>query len=88
MREKGSVVAVCAVTTMLSAAAFGSPSARALPLSGYSGLNAAIHHATTTQKARHVCRGRHRCHYVSRPPEQTTRPTRQEDYHRSGWNGM
>jgi hypothetical protein len=86
MRQKGLVITLCAVTAAVGAAVFV-PSARALPLVGYSVHSAAIRQAITTQKARHVCRERHRCHYISRP-EQTTRRTRQEDYHRSGWNGM
>jgi hypothetical protein len=82
MREKGSFIAFCAVT----AAVFASSSAGAVPLPGYFVLNAGMDQAITTQKARYVCRGsqRRRCYYISRP-EQTTR---QEDYHRSGWNGM
>jgi hypothetical protein len=87
MQEKGSVIAFCAVTASVGAAVFVSSSARALPLAGYSVHGAGIHQATTTQKARYICRGsrRHRCYYISRP-EQTTRDF--SGYYRSGWNGM
>jgi hypothetical protein len=89
MREKGSFIAICAVTV----AVFASPSAGAVPLSGHFVLNGGMDQAITTQKARHVCRGsqRRRCYYTSRRyytsrPEQTTRHF--NEYYRSGWNGM
>jgi hypothetical protein len=85
MRGKGSVITFCALCAAIGATVLTAASARAVPLVGYSVHSAAIRQATTTQEARHVCRGHpRRCYYISRP-EQTTR---QEDYHRSGWNGM
>jgi len=86
MREKGSVIAFCAVTAaimLIGVTVFVSSSARAVSLAGHSGLKIAIHQATATREARYVCRGSHRsrCYYVSHP-EQTLR------YNRRNWNGL
>jgi hypothetical protein len=69
MREKGSVMAFCAATAAMAATVFASAGARAVPLAGYSGLNAAVHSATSAQEVRYVCRGSHRqrCNYVAGP---------------------
>jgi hypothetical protein len=81
MRAKGSATAFCALGAAIGATVLTAANARAIPLAGYSLHSAAIQQATTTQKARHVCRGRHRCYYVSRP-ERAIR------YNRSNRNGM
>ena len=85
MQEKGLITvfqAVTAAAMLMGAMIFASSGAKALSLAGYSGLKAAIYHATVTQEARYVCRGSHRrkCYHVS-GPERTLR------YNRSGWNG-
>jgi hypothetical protein len=86
MREKGSVIAFCAVTAAMGATVFASSSAGAVPLAGYSGLNSAVRQAIPTQEARYICRGsrRHRCYYVSRP----ARPHFNGYYYGSNWGGM
>jgi hypothetical protein len=69
MREKGSVTAFCAVTAAIGATVFASAGAQAVPLAGYSGLNTAIHSATSAQQVRYICRGSHRqrCYHVAGP---------------------
>jgi len=89
MREKGSIMAFCAATAAIGATAFLSADARAVPLAGDSGLNAAIHSATPAQEVRYVCRGshRHKCYYVSvaRPSE---RPPGYYPYNKGVWGNM
>ena len=64
MREKGLVIAFCAVIAAIGTTVFASSSARAMRLAG---LNSAIRQAIPTQEARYTCRGRHRCYHASRP---------------------
>src|SRR6516165_6226216 len=63
MRERGSVIAFCAVIASIGTTVFASSSARAMRLAG---LNSAIRQAIPTQEARYKCR-RHSCYYASRP---------------------
>jgi hypothetical protein len=79
MREKGLVIAFCALCAATGATVLTAASARAIPMVGYSVHSAAIHKATTIQKVRYTCR-RHRCYYVSRPE----RAIRYNRYYRNG----
>ena len=58
MRAKGSVTAFCAVTAAIGATVFASAGAQAVPLAGYSGLNTAIHSATSAQQVGTYAEGR------------------------------